>query len=474
MGCFEHAREPLASLPSSGSVDEPQTHAIAEVGNFFTLPMEASFGYSGIMTNQPITILGQTNYRNVRRKFGIKPEDRRRHTYIVGKTGMGKSTLLLNCIAQDIRNGNGVAVLDPHGDLVERVLDYIPARRINETIYLNPADVEYPIAFNPLYHTDRSQNHLVASGLVQVFKKIWADSWGPRLEYVLRNAILALLDSTGHSLLAVTRMLVDDRFRSKVVAGIRDPIVRHFWVKEFEEYPKVFRTETISPIQNKVGQFLSNPLVRNIVGQIRTKFNLSGVIDNGGILLLNLSKGRIGEDNSSLLGSLMVTQLYLAALRRAKVPEDERRDFYVYIDEIQSFVTEDFPSILSEARKYRLNIAGMANQFISQLPEFMASAILGNVGTLIAFTVGSEDAEFLEREFHPEFNADHLQTLPKYTIYLKLSIDGSTSAPFSAETIESLPSEPVSHKGKILEQTRQRYCVDRTKIENKIEKWLTT
>lgn len=425
------------------------------------------------MTNERITILGQTNYRNVRRKFGIKTEDRRRHMYVVGKTGMGKSTLLLNCIVQDIRSGNGVAVLDPHGDLAERLLDYVPSRRINETIYFNPADVDYPIAFNPLYHRDRSQKHLVVSGLVQVFKKIWADWWGPRLEYVLRNAILALLDSTGHSLLAVTRMLVDDRFRARVVAGIKDPVVCHFWVKEFEEYPKVFRTETISPIQNKVGQFLSNPLVRNIVGQTKTKFDLSNVIDNGGILLLNLSKGRIGEDNSSLLGSLMVTQLYLAALRRAKVPEDERRDFYVYIDELQSFVTEDFPSILSEARKYRLNIAGMANQFISQLPENMASAILGNVGTLIAFNVGSEDAEILKREFHPEFSADDLQNLLKHNIYLKLSINGSTSTPFSAETVPTFELSEKSPWRRIIQQTRQRYCIEKRLIETKIKKWLS-
>ena len=424
------------------------------------------------MTHEQITILGQTNYRNVRQKFGIKRKDRRRHTYIVGKTGMGKSTLLLNCIVQDIRNGNGIAVLDPHGDLVERVLDYIPSRRINETIYFNPADTEYPIAFNPLYHKDRSQKHLVASGLVQVFKKIWVDSWGPRLEYVLRNAILALLDSTGHSLLAVTRMLVDDQFRARVVAGIKDPVVRHFWVKEFEEYPKVFRTETISPIQNKVGQFLSNPLIRNIVGQTKTKFDLSKIIDNGGILLLNLSKGLIGEDNSSLLGSLMVTQLYLAALRRAKVPEDERRDFYVYVDELQSFVTEDFPSILSEARKYRLNMAGLANQFISQLPENIASAILGNVGTLIAFTVGSEDAEILEREFSPEFSADDLLNLPKYNIYLKLSINGSTSTPFSADTLISPAPEPLGHAEKVIGQTQQRYCVSKQLIQARIEKWL--
>ena len=424
------------------------------------------------MRKERITILGQTNYRNVRRKFGIKPGDRRRHTYIVEKTGMGKSTLLLNCIVQDIWNGNGVAVLDPHGDLVERVLDYIPPRRINETIYFNPADVEYPIAFNPLYHTDPNQKHLVASGLVQVFKKIWSDSWGPRLEYVLRNAILALLEGQGHTLLAVTRMLVDDRFRAKVVAGIKDPMVRHFWTVEFEQYPKVFRTETISPIQNKVGQFLSNPLVRNIVGQTKTKFDLSQVMDNGGILLLNLSKGRIGEDNSSLLGSLMVTQLHLAALRRANRPEDERRDFYLYIDELQSFVTDDFPSILSEARKYRLNIAGMANQFISQLPEHIASAILGNVGTLMAFATGSEDAEILRREFYPIFSAGNLQSLPKHNVYLRLSIDGSTSDPFSAETLSPYTTDSHSHEVKIIGQSRERYSDKRESVERKIRKWL--
>ena len=424
------------------------------------------------MQSEPLIILGQTNYRNIRRRFGIKTEDRRRHTYIVGKTGMGKSTLLLNCIVQDIRNGNGVAVLDPHGDLVERVLDYVPARRINETIYFNPADTEYPIAFNPLCHTDPLQKHLVASGLVQVFKKIWADSWGPRLEYVLRNAFLALLDGQGHTLLAVSRMLVDDRFRLKVLSQVKDPVVRHFWSVEFEGFPKVFRTETISPIQNKVGQFLSNPLVRNIVGQTKTKFDLSRVIDDGGILLLNLSKGRIGEDNSSLLGSLMLTQLHLAALRRAKIPEHERKDYYTYIDELQSFVTDDFPSILSESRKYCLNIAGMANQFISQLPENITSAILGNVGTLIAFTVGSEDAQILEREFHPEFTADDLQSLPKHNIYMKLSIDESTSSPFSAETLPPYDASALSAREKIVDQTRQRYCVEKQTIEGKIKKWL--
>ncbi len=424
------------------------------------------------MNSEEITILGQTNYRNVHRKFGIKKTDRRRHTYIVGKTGTGKSTLLLNCLVQDIWNGNGVALLDPHGDLAERVLECIPPKRINETIYFNPADTDFPIAFNPLFHADNGQKHLVASGIVQVFKKIWLDSWGPRLEYVLRNAILALLDRQGNTLLAVTRMLVDDRFRGQVVKCIKDPVVRHFWTVEFEAYPKVFRTETISPIQNKVGQFLSNPLVRNIVGQTRTKFDLAEVMDKGGILIMNLSKGQIGEDNSSLLGSLMVTQLYLAAVRRARQPETERKDFYLYIDELQSFITEDFPSILSEARKYRLNIAGMANQFISQLPERMASAILGNVGTLIAFTSGSEDAELLAKEFYPEFRADHIQNLPQYNVYMKLSIDGSTSAPFSAETLPATSANTNSSARKIIDQTRQRYCSSRVQVEDKIVHWI--
>ena len=425
------------------------------------------------MQQNQLTVLGQTNYRNVRRRFGIKPEDRRRHTYIVGKTGMGKTTLLLNCIVQDIRHGHGVAVIDPHGDLVERALDYVPARRINETIYFNPADTEYPIGFNVLACSDQKQKHLVASGLVQVFKKIWTDSWGPRLEYVLRNAFLALLEQPGSTLLGVPRMLVENRYRAKILAGVRDPVIRHFWTMEFEQYPKVFRTETISPIQNKVGQFLANPLTRNILGQTKTKFDLLDVLDSGKILLVNLSKGKVGEDNSALLGALTVTQLYLAALRRSRVPEASRRDFYLYIDELQSFVTEDFASILSEARKYRLNIAGMANQFLSQLPDTLASAILGNVGTLIAFTTGSEDAKALAQEFYPVFSPMHLQSLPKHNVYVKLSIDGSTSDPFSAETLAPYTTDSVSHREKIIGQSRERYGSKRVTAEEKIVRWMS-
>lgn len=424
------------------------------------------------MQQNQLTVLGQTNYRNIRRRFGIKPADRRRPTYIVGKTGMGKSTLLLNCIEQDVKHGNGVAVIDPHGDLVDRLLDYIPARRINETIYFNPADAEHPIAFNPLYHADQSQKHLVASGLVQVFKKIWTDSWGPRLEYVLRNAFLALLEQPGNTMLGVPRMLVDDRYRAKVVAGIRDPLVRHFWTVEFEQYPRVFRTETISPIQNKVGQFLTNPLSRNILGQARTRFDLLDVLDSGKILLVNLAKGQIGEDNSALLGALMVTQLYLAAMRRSRVPEESRHDFFLYIDELQSLATEDFPTILAEARKYRLNIAGIANQFIAQLPERLVSSILGNVGTLIAFATGSEDAEILRKEFFPQFDAADLQGLPQHAVYLKLSIDGRTSAPFSAETFPLSPLPIGTHRRQIVAQSQQRYTRPEHVVRANIEKWL--
>lgn len=406
------------------------------------------------------------------RRFGIKKEDRRRHTYVIGKTGMGKSTLLLNMIIQDIQQGNGVAVFDPHGDLVEHVLDYIPSKRVNETIYFNPADTKNPIAFNPLYNPHNIPKHLVASGIVQVFKKIWIDSWGPRLEYILRNAILALLEQPGNTFLAVPRLLIDDIFRNKIIKQVKDPVVRNFWAVEYEQYPKVFKTETISPIQNKVGQFLSTSLMRNILGQTKTKFDLLNVMDSSKILLLNLAKGKIGEDNSSLLGSLILSQLWIAAQRRASMPEEYRKDFYLYIDELQSFATDEFPTILAEARKYRLNIAGMANQFISQLPENLTSAILGNVGTIISFCLGSEDAERIAEELIPVFTAEHLQNLPAYYTYLKLSIDGVTSEPFSAMTLPVQDKRRIVNSEKIISQSRQRYSMQNTQIEIRINQWI--
>ena len=299
--------------------------------------------------SEEITAFAETNFRNQYRKFGIKIDDRRRHMYLVGKTGMGKSTVLENMIIDDIRSGKGVMVVDPHGDLAEKIIDYIPANRVNDVIYFNPADIEYPIAFNVVEQVEPHLRHLVASGLIGVFKKLWADSWGPRLEYILRNAILAILDYPGSTLLAITRMLSDKNFRKKVIERIQDPVVKSFWVNEFSGYANNFASEAVSPIQNKVGQFLSSSLIRNIVGQVKSTIDLREIMDSGKILILNLSKGRIGEDNSALLGAMMITKVQLAVMSRVDILERDRQDFYLYIDEFQNFTTESFANILSEA-----------------------------------------------------------------------------------------------------------------------------
>ncbi len=416
-----------------------------------------------------IVIFGETNYRNIRKKFGIKTDDRRRHIYLIGKTGTGKSTTLENMIFQDIKAGRGVCVVDPHGELAEKTLDFIPSQRINETIFFNPADIDFPIAFNVLEKVDPLYRHLVASGLIGIFKKIWADSWGPRLEYVLRNAILALLEFPGSTLLGIMRILVDKEYRKKVVAKITDPVVKSFWVDEYPRYPDAFKSEAIAPIQNKVGQFLSTSLIRNIVGQVRSAINLREVIDKGMILILNLSKGRIGEDASALLGAMMITKIQLAAMSRIDIPEKERRDFYLYVDEFQNFATESFVNILSEARKYRLNLI-LAHQYIAQLDEKVRAAVFGNVGTIICYRVGAEDAEILAKEFAPRFDETDLVNLDKYEVYVKLMIDGITSEPFSARTLPPI-SESYGNKEKIVKITRERYSEERKVVEEKIARW---
>ena len=416
-----------------------------------------------------IVIFGETNYRNIRKKFGIKTDDRRRHFYLIGKTGTGKSTTLENMIYQDIKYGRGVGVVDPHGDLAEKVINFIPSRRINETIYFNPADIDYPIAFNILEKVEPTYRHLVASGLIGIYKKIWADSWGPRLEYVLRNAILALLEYPGSTLLGIMRILVDKEYREKVISKITDPVVKSFWIDEYPRYPDTFKSEAIAPIQNKVGQFLSTALIRNIVGQVRSSFNLRKVIDKGMILILNLSKGKIGEDASALLGAMMITKIQLAAMSRIDIPEKERRDFYLYVDEFQNFATESFINILSEARKYRLSLI-LAHQYIAQLEEKVKSAVFGNVGTIVCFRAGGEDAEILAKEFAPRFTETDLVNLDKYDIYVKLMIDGITSEPFSARTLPPI-SEIQGNKEKIIRVTRERYTQKRKTVEEKIARW---
>ena len=419
-------------------------------------------------------MFARTNFRNKEVAFGIKMDDRRRHVYIIGKTGMGKTTMIENMIAQDILAGNGVAFVDPHGDSVEKILNYIPSERINDVVYFNPADLDYPIAFNPLESVDPKYKHLVASGLMGVFTKMWEKVWRARMEYILNNTILALLDTPGNTMLGIARMLVDKKFRKKIVDNIRDPVVKSFWIDEFANYNDKYRSEAIAPIQNKVGQFLSSAIIRNIVGQTKSSIDLRELMDQKKILLLNLSKGRIGEDNSALLGAMFITKLQLAAMSRVDVPEEEREDFYLYVDEFQNFATESFATILSEARKYRLNLI-IAHQYIGQLvtkeSTKIRDAVFGNVGTMIIFRIGATDAEALESEFDPTFTPNDLVNLTKFNIYLKLMINGVASSPFSAITLPPL-AEKTGNTEKVIKVSRERYGNPREEIEEKITRWM--
>jgi len=429
------------------------------------------------VSSEPITVVGETNFRNVRRAFGIKRDDRRRHLYVIGKTGSGKTTVLEHMAIQDIQHGEGLAVVDPHGDFATTMLDYVSPDRINDVIYFDPADAEYPIAFNVL-ETVRPEDprfaqekNLVTSGLVGVFKKLWADSWGPRLEYILRNVILALLDSPGNTLLGILRILVDKDFRKEIVGNIRDPVVKSFWVDEFAQYNERFRQEAIAPIQNKVGQFLTSSIIRNIIGQPTSTIDLREIMDQKKVFIMNLSKGRIGEDNAALLGAMMITKIQLAAMDRAQMPEEWRQDFYLYVDEFQNFATESFATILSEARKYRLNIV-MAHQYVTQMVEEVRDAVFGNVGTILCFRIGAYDAEFLEREFAPYFTETDLVNLDKYNAYIKLMIDGTASKPFSMTTIPLGSQSPrYGEEEKIIRVSRERHGRSRETVEEKIGRW---
>ncbi|MEA1937016.1 MAG: type IV secretion system DNA-binding domain-containing protein [Patescibacteria group bacterium] len=418
-----------------------------------------------------ITYFAKTNFRGQEHIFGIKKDDRRRHMYVIGKTGMGKTTLLENMVISDIKAGRGVAVVDPHGDFAEKVLNFVPPSRINDVIYFNPADIDYPIAFNVMEQVDPKYKHLVASGLIGVFKKIWADSWGPRLEYLLRNVILGLLEYPGSTLLGVPRMLVDKEYRNKVVAKISDPVVKTFWTSEFTKYSNQFTVEAISPIQNKVGQFLSSSLVRNIISQTNSTIDMKEITDGQKIFIVNLSKGRIGEDYSALLGAMLITKIQLAIMGRVDMPEEERKDFYLYVDEFQNFATESFADILSEARKYRLNLT-IAHQYINQLEEIVSDAVFGNVGTIVTFRVGASDAEFLEKEFEPVFMMNDLVNLAKYDVYLKLMIDGISGDAFSATSLApTVIPEKKENLEKIIKVSRERYARKREVVEEKVSRW---
>jgi hypothetical protein len=416
--------------------------------------------------DNPITPFAITNYRDIRQRFGIKQKNRRGHMYLIGKTGTGKSTLIQNMAAHDVEMGYGLALIDPHGDLAEGVLELIPARRIDDVIYFNPADLEYPLAFNPLENVAPDHRYLAASGMISVLKKVWADFWGPRLEHILRNSLLTLLENPGSTLLDLPKLLTDERSREAMLRRVTHPQVRDFWFSEFAKYSAWLRSEAISPILNKVGQFLTSIPLRNIVGQRKSSFDFRTLMDEGKVLVVNLAKGRIGEDNCSLLGAMIVTKIQLAAMSRADVSEGKRRAFYLYVDEFHNFLTLSFADILAEARKYGLNLV-LAHQYLEQLDEKLRAAVFGNVGTLISFRVGVEDATLLAREFYPIFSETDLVNLANYSIYLKLLIDGAPSQPFSAVTLPPVPKKS-SRKSEIIALSRKGYAKPRKDVEREI------
>ena len=424
------------------------------------------------LPTEDCTYIGKTSFRESLIKFGIKRDDRRRHLYLVGKTGSGKTTVFKNMIVQDMKNGEGIAVLDPHGDLIEEMLNYVPDERVKDVVILAPGDSEFPAGFNMLEISDPSQKNLMASGLVDAFKKQFIDSWGPRLEYILNNTILTLLEVPRTTLLGLTRLLTDDNYQKYIIYKVKDPVIKSFWEKEFKEMKgnQKLITEAIAPIQNKVGRFLSSSTIRNILGQARSTVDLDEIMNEGKILFVNLAKGKIGEDNSNLLGALIISRLQFTAMQRVKVSEEDRRDFYVYADEFQNFASGSFASILSEARKYRLCL-NLTHQYTAQLPKPMLEAIFGNVGTMISFALGAPDAKALALEFAPTFTDIDLISLERHNVYVKLMINSMTSAPFSAVTLP-LTEVPTGNKEKVVQLSKEKYGTPAAAVEERIKKWV--
>jgi len=417
-----------------------------------------------------VTYFAATDARGKYIPFGIKAKDRDRHMYVIGKTGMGKSTLLENMTIQDLRNGEGLAFIDPHGGTVDRLLDYIPEERVKDVVYFAPFDMEHPIAFNVMEDVGYDKRHLVVSGLMATFKKIWEDAWSARMEYILTNTLLALLEYPDATLLGVNRMYTDKEYRKKVVENVKDPVVKDFWTKEYAIYTDRYTQEATPAIQNKVGQFTGNPLIRNIIGQSKSSFDIRTMMDEKKILIINLSKGLVGETNMRLLGSMLTTRIFLAAMSRADLSAPELAklpNFYFYVDEFQNFANETFAEILSEARKYKLNLV-IAHQYIEQMEEEVRDAVFGNVGTTVVFRVGPFDAEVLETIFLPHFTKEDVVILDRRQIYLTLMIDGVGSAPFSAVTIPPIEAPPVSHREQVVASSRAQFTAQRADIEKSI------
>jgi energy-coupling factor transporter ATP-binding protein EcfA2 len=420
-----------------------------------------------------ITFFAKTDARGQHVQFGIKAKDRTRHVYVIGKTGMGKSTLLENMAVQDIQNGEGIAFIDPHGSTAETILNYVPEHRKKDVLYFAPFDTAYPVAFNVMEDVGPERRHLVVSGLMSVFKKIWVDAWSARMEYILQNTLMALLEYPDSTLLGVNRMLSDKGYRQKVVDNIKDPAVKSFWVDEFANYNERYMQEAGDAIKNKIGQFTANPLIRNIIGQPKSSFDIRQMMDERKIIIMNLSKGLVGESNANLLGSMLTTRIYLAAMSRADLTPQQMQqapNFYFYVDEFQSFANATFADILSEARKYKLNLT-IAHQYIEQMEEEVRNAVFGNVGTIISFRVGPFDAEVLETIFSPQFMAVDIVNLGFAQIYLSLMIDGIGSRPFSATTLPPIAPPQISYRDVVAQASRDQFAQPRATVEERINAW---
>lgn len=416
-----------------------------------------------------ISMFGKTNYHNNFQEFGIKRADRRRHLYAVGKSGTGKSKLLELLIKSDIEAGKGVGVLDPHGDLVDNILRFVPEHRIKDVILFDPSDTEFPIAFNPLEKVDEKFKMQITIGFIDIFKKLFGSNWSNRLEHVLRYTTLALLDSPNTTVLSILKMLSDKNYRQKIIARIEDSVVKNFWVNEFAGWSEKFDAEAITPLLNKVGQLVSTNMIRNIIGQPKNTFNLREIMDGEKILLMKISKGLLGEENAALMGSMIITKIYQGAMARADMREEDRKDFYFYVDEFQNFATDTFAEILSEARKYRLCLT-IAHQYIGQLEEEVRKTVFGNVGSMVSFRVGAEDASILEAEYTPIFNVRDIINLGVREFYLKMSIDGELTEAFSGRTLD-IEYSKVDNTRAIIEASRAAYCASREKVEEDLKKW---
>jgi len=420
-------------------------------------------------TGGDVSMFGITNHHNSHDKFGIKREDRRRHLYMVGKSGTGKSKLLELFITEDIRQGEGVAVLDPHGDLVDNIMAMIPKERMNDVIYFDPSDTKFPIAFNPLEKIDEAYKMQLTVGFIHIFKKLFGSNWSDRLEHVLRYTTLALLDSPDTTVLSILKMLSDKNYRQAITARIKDSVVKNFWVNEFAGWSEKFDADAITPLLNKVGQFVATNMIRNIIGQPINKFNIREIMDKKKILLMKVSKGLLGEENSSLIGAMLVTKIYQAAMSRADTREEDRKDFYFYVDEFQNFATDTFAEILSEARKYKLNLT-IAHQFIGQLSDKMIKTVFGNVGSVISFSLGAEDSVVLEKEYTPVFKVRDIINLAVRDFYIKMSIGGEIRKPFSGRTLDVIrPKEDYTKE--IIAQSRQKYATPVEEVEQMLTKW---